>query len=167
VPRRYERKKSYQWVPFAGLVNNLTGTGGTLLGGPVVMPPLEGKIVRWTGSVGFHNREPVGGDQYTAFVGAIVVSDEISAADLQQIFNDLGTQPVTWQQTTQKTDDFPVVVPIAIPPQHTNIIQFDQRAKRRWHRGDIVQWGLYHAQPGASDEGMNVVVNTRILLEFD
>jgi len=76
-------------------------------------------------------------------------------------------QAPDWSNANTAPDDFPVCVPVACCPQQYISMPFDLRGKRRWHRDEQFRFGVYHNQPGASDAGIAVTFNVRLLCQFD
>jgi len=166
VPRYKEVKRSYQWRAWYATNDKVTGNGGITLGTSFDLPPLEGKVVRWVGHLTAYNMEPTAGNVYNATLLASIQAKQMDDADWEAYFGAYSQDP-SWDVANQAPDDYPVCLPISIAPQQYISMPFDMRGKRRWHRGDVVRFGLHHSQPGSSDVGLAVGFNARCLLQFD
>jgi len=165
VARYRKSKSSYQWMAIEGGNDAVTGTKGVNITSARALPPLEGKVVRWVGHFSVYSKEPSGGNGYTCVALGAIQPKEFDDNDWIDYWRDYNAIP-DWT-ASPSPDDFPLCVPVAVLPLQYISLPFDLRSKRRWHRGEVVRFGLYTDQPGASDAGISVRINARILLQFD
>ena len=155
---RYRRKRTYVWMSDS-FVNGGANPGankGLRLSGEdftgVSIPSPEFTIIRTVGSVALHNgtNTPNNG----AFLIATPEYQRLSSSDLNLMFTNYGSNT--------ESDNFMVCLPWALDDGMQWIWNFDQRGKRRMHRGSELHTGLF-TSVGA---GIAISYHIRWLCEF-
>jgi len=96
----------------------------------------EGTVLRWTGAIAIRNldtNDPCGG-YFAAAVPQYLVGD---ASDRKDYFR--GLIPTGG---TVDSDDYPLCMPFAVTEGGDWVFQYDQRGKRKMHKGGQIVFGV-------------------------